>query len=404
MRSLVWKLAGALFLVAAISVGLTAFLVSQSTLNEFRQYLASCDMAYIDTVKTYLIDSYNQDKGWSNAQLILNSQIQSSNDRLILADEKGIIVGDTADDWVGKNIKEIGLENPSPVAISGTVRGNLFYMYYGSIADKGNRMTNRACMLPDSPIPLGQTEQDFLNRVNNYLWLVGFMAFALAFFLGILLTRQILLPVRALTKGAHQIATGKLDYQVKTNSKDELGELAQSFNSMAASLGKIEQSRRRLTADVAHELRTPLTIIEGTVDAMLDGVYKPDKEHLISIKEQTAQLTHLINDMREISLAESGQLKLDLVPTNMVELMQRKLSQFKLKALEKGIQLRLDVCGTIPEVKVDAVRIEQAITNLLTNAIRHTPSSGYVTVSLETADRLFTLPSRQTQLNNLCCR
>jgi len=246
-------------------------------------------------------------------------------------------------------------------------------------------MMNRACMVSDNTIALSQTEQDFLNRVNNYLWLVGFMAFAVAVFLGILLTRQILLPVRALKKGAREVASGKLNYQVKTNSKDELGELAQTFNSMASSLSKIEQSRQRLTADIAHELRTPLTVIEGTVDAMLDGVYKPDKEHLVSIKEQTAQLTRLINDLREISLAESGQLKLDLAPTNIVDLVRRKLTQFELKALEKEIQLKLNFSGNIPEIKVDVVRIEQVIANLLTNAIRHTPKSGLITVSLETA-------------------
>jgi len=385
VRSLAWKLAGALLLVGAISIGLTAFLVSQSTSNEFRQYLSNCDQVYVQTVENYLISAYAQDKSWANAQVTLDSQLLSVNDRLVLADEKGIVVGDTADEWLGKNIKDVGLENPMPVTISGKVRGSLFLMYYGSIADKGRKMMNRACMVPDNAIALSQTEQDFLNRVNNYLWLVGFMAFAVALFLGMLLTRQILLPVRALTKGAHQIATGKLNYQVKTNSKDELGELAQSFNSMASSLSKIEQSRRRLTADIAHELRTPLTVIEGTVDAMLDGVYKPDKEHLISIKEQTAQLTHLINDLREISLAESGQLKLDLAPANIADLARRKLSQFELKALDKGIELKLNVIGTIPEVKVDVVRIEQVIANLLTNAIRHTSNSGLITISLGAA-------------------
>ena len=385
MRSLAWKLAGALLLVAVISVGLTAFLVSQSTSNEFRQYLSNCDMAYVQSIEKELVHGYNKDNSWANARLMLNSQLQSANDRLVLADENGIVVGDTADDWLGKSIKDIGLINPMPITISGKVKGNLFLMYFGSLADKGSRMMNRACMVSDNTIALSQTEQDFLNRVNNYLWLVGFMAFAVAVFLGILLTRQILLPVRALKKGAREVASGKLNYQVKTNSKDELGELAQTFNSMASSLSKIEQSRQRLTADIAHELRTPLTVIEGTVDAMLDGVYKPDKEHLVSIKEQTAQLTRLINDLREISLAESGQLKLDLAPTNIVDLVRRKLTQFELKALEKEIQLKLNFSGNIPEIKVDVVRIEQVIANLLTNAIRHTPKSGLITVSLETA-------------------
>jgi signal transduction histidine kinase len=382
VRSLIWKLGGALLLVVAVSVGLTAFLVSQSTTSEFRQYLSRCDAAYIQVVEDNLLQLYARDKSWTGVQETLNSQIRSQNDRLVFADSSGTIIGDTAGDWLGKNIKEIGLDTPLPVTISGKVVGNLYLMYYGSIDGNSHMMMNRGCM--GGAAALNVADENFLNRVNSYLWLAGLIAAVVALLLGLFLTRQIILPIRALTKGAHQIAEGKLNYKVKSSSKDELGELAQSFNSMASSLDKMEQSRRRLTADIAHELRTPLTIIEGTVDAMLDGVFKPDKEHLSSIKEQTSQLTHLINDLREISLAESGQLKLDITPTDIVNLVRRKLSQAEVKALNKGIKLKLDVHGTIPEVKVDSARIEQVITNLLTNAIRHTPSGGEITVSLET--------------------
>ena len=91
MRSLAWKLAGALLLVAVISVGLTAFLVSQSTSNEFRQYLSNCDMAYVQSIEKELVHGYNKDNSWVNARLMLNSQLQSANDRLVLADENGIV-------------------------------------------------------------------------------------------------------------------------------------------------------------------------------------------------------------------------------------------------------------------------------------------------------------------------
>lgn len=380
MRSLSWKLAGALLLVVVVSVGLTAFLVSQSTISEFQQYLSQCDATYIKTVEDNLIQFYGYNRGWTEVQGTLISKIKSPNDRLVLADSSGVIVGDTANDWMGKNIKEIGLDNPTPITVSGKTLGNLYLMYYGSIADKGHMMVNRGCM--GGSVSLNVTEQNFLNEVNNYLWVAGFIAVAVALLLGVILTRQITLPVRALTRGAHQIADGNLGYRVNPGSKDELGELAQSFNSMASSLDKMEQSRRRLTADIAHELRTPLTVIDGTVDAMLDGVFKPDKEHFTSIKEQTGQLTRLINDLREISLAESGQLKLDVAPTDMVDTVRRKLSQAEIRAMDKGIQLKLDVLGKIPGVKVDSARLEQVIANLLTNAIRHTPLGGKITVSL----------------------
>jgi signal transduction histidine kinase len=382
VRSLSWKLSGALLLVVIVSVGITAILISDSTNREFKQYLSYCDMTYTQTVGDNLTQLYTDVKGWNNVQVMLISKLKSPNDRLVLADSSGTIIGDTANDWLEKNVKEVGLINPTYITISGKVVGNLYLMFYGSISDKSSMMINRGCM--EGPVSLNVAEQNFLNQINSYLWVAGFIGVAVALFLGIILTRQITFPIHALTKGAHQIAKGKLNYRVKAGSKDELGELAQSFNSMASSLDKMEHSRRQLTADIAHELRTPLTVIEGTVDAMLDGVFKPDKEHLASIKEQTAQLTRLINDLREISLAESGQLKLDIAPTDMVDLARRKLSQAKVRALDKGIQLKLDVPGKIPEVKIDSARIEQVIANLLTNAIRHTPSGGKITVALET--------------------
>jgi len=381
MRSLIWKLGGALILVVAVSVGLTAFLVSQSTTSEFHQYLSRCDITYIQTVQDNLTQFYKNNKSLTGIQEMLKGQIMTQNDRLVLADNSGTIIGDTAEDWLGKNIKEMGLDTPLSITVSGEVVGNLYLMYYGSIGDKGHMMMNRGCS--GGAVALNTAEENFLNRVNNYLWLAGLIAAVVALLIGLILTRQIILPIRALTRGAQQIARGKLNYRVNPSSKDELGELAQSFNSMASSLDKIEQSRRRLTADIAHELRTPLTIIEGTVDAMIDGIFKPDKEQLVSIKEQTSQLTHLINDLREISLAESGQLKLDITTTNMVNLVRRKLAQAEVKALDKNIKTRLDIHDTIPEIKVDPVRIEQVISNLLTNAIRHTPPGGEITVSLE---------------------
>jgi signal transduction histidine kinase len=234
--------------------------------------------------------------------------------------------------------------------------------------------------------PTQSAEQIFLNRTNSYLWIAGLMAIAVALLLGILLTRQITRPIRDLTTGAQHIADGDLNYRAKVNSQDELGKLARSFNSMAVKLNNSEQSRRRLVSDVAHELRTPLTIIEGTVDGILDGVFLPDQEHLESIKEQTALLTHLVKDLSELSLAESGQLKLEILPTDIVDMVNRKCSQFEVSAKVKKIQIKLEASTDIPEVQADLKRIEQVIANLLSNAIRHTPENGQITVSIKKVD------------------
>jgi nitrogen fixation/metabolism regulation signal transduction histidine kinase len=131
-----------------------------------------------------------------------------------------------------------------------------------------------------------------------------------ALLLGLFLTRQILKPVRALTIGAGRIASGDLEYRAEVKSTDEIGTLAQSFNSMASSLERGEEARRRLNADIAHELRTPLTIIEGTVDGILMVCLEPDKERLGVVKEQIVVDTVDKRPARP-SLIESGQMKLN---------------------------------------------------------------------------------------------
>ena len=108
---------------------------------------------------------------------------------------------------------------------------------------------------------------------------------------------------------------------------------------MASSLERGEEARRQLNADIAHELRTPLTIIEGTVDGILDGVFQPDQDRLNVIKQQTESLTRLINDLRDLSLIESGQLKLELQSVDLADLVKRKVSQIEAAAHEKGIRL-----------------------------------------------------------------
>jgi two-component system OmpR family sensor kinase len=156
---------------------------------------------------------------------------------------------------------------------------------------------------------------------------------------------------------------------------------------MSQSLEASEQSRRRLIADIAHELRTPLTVIEGTVDSIMDGVFKPDTKHLKSIKEQSSMLTRLIGDLRDLSSAESGHLELKPMATDMTDLLRRKLATAEVKARDKRINFKLKVTDKIPEISVDPVRMEQVINNLLANSIRHTPSRGDISISISVEQR-----------------
>lgn len=390
MFSLRWKLGGALLLVVLVSVGILALLTNQNTATQFQQYIQSGSTSYTNRLVSNLEQYYAQGQSWNGVQDILLASIRNTGDRLVLADNTGKIVGDTANQLIGKSSSTLASTESTPLRVTGQTVGTL-YLDLAAITGSGKGFMggrgNAVGLQPTTPVPSIQpAETTFLNRINSYIWIAGSIAVVIALLLGILLTRQIIRPLRSLSNGAEHVSRGDLSYRVQVHANDEIGNLAKSFNEMALKLDNSEQSRRRLVSDVAHELRTPLTVIRGTVDGIADGVFQADKVHLDSIREQTVLLTHLVNDLRDLSLAESGQLKLERLSTDLVDLIQKKLSQFEVNARGKNVQLKLDTQSAVPLLNVDAKRIEQVIGNLLSNAIRHSPQNGQITVSLKTGD------------------
>ncbi len=282
MRSLGWKLGLSLLLVVAVSVGLTAYFTHHSTTHEFGVFISQSRALYLGRTEERLGDFYTEEGNWTDIQSLLASLPVFSHDRLILTDSSGTIVGDTDAQWLGNSAESVGLTGPTSIILSGQEVGKL-YLLSPEVA--GGQYIGTA--LPGQPPPFSP-EQRFLSNVNMSLVIAGAVGAVVAILLGLLLTRQFTKPIQSLKKGAARIASGDLTYRVGVKSGDEFGQLAKSFNSMAASLDNSDQVRRRLLADIAHELRTPLSVIEGTVDAMLDGVYEPNQNNLASIKEETA--------------------------------------------------------------------------------------------------------------------
>jgi signal transduction histidine kinase len=383
VRSISWKLGGALLLIVVVSVGLMAYMTNLSTTREFRQYISHGSMMYVQDMEENLRQFYVQGDTWTGVQEMLADLPGASREKVILADNSGLIVGDTTGEWLGNPVSKTGLNNGIPIIASGQEVGKFYVLSFETSTGMG-RMGGMGGMGGPGPmLMLDAAEQDFLERTNRSLWIAGLIATSVALLIGLILTRQISRPIRALIGGASRIAKGDLVHRVKVNSKDEIGELAQSFNAMTESLDKSEQARQRLIADITHELRTPLTVVEGTVNGIIDGVFEPDDEHLNSIKEQTSLLTRLISDLRDLSLAESGQLRLELTLTNMDELIRRKVSQNEVIARGKNVKLVLNIAEGLSDIAVDPVRVEQIIGNLLSNAIHYTQPEGIVTVSME---------------------
>jgi two-component system sensor histidine kinase BaeS len=193
--------------------------------------------------------------------------------------------------------------------------------------------------------------------------------------------RRFASPVVDVMEAADRVAAGDYETRVDERGPREVQRLGRSFNAMTARLGSNETRRRQLLADVAHELRTPLSVIQANLEALIDGVYPTDEGHLRSVLEETKVMSRLLNDLQTLSTAEAGALSLHREPTEPLELVDAAVRSFATQADESGVRLETEVSDPIAEVDVDRLRIGEVLSNLLSNALRHTPSGGVVTVA-----------------------
>lgn len=197
-------------------------------------------------------------------------------------------------------------------------------------------------------------------------------------------------PIEDVMDAASKVAEGDYAVRVGEHGPKEVRALARSFNTMTARLQVNDEQRRALLADVTHELRTPLTVIQGNLEGMLDGIYPPDQAHLESTLEETRVLSRLIDDLRTLSLAESGALKLQRESVRLDELIQEVVAAFQSTAASAEVQLLIDVAPDLPQLEVDPLRVRQVLSNLMANALRYTSTGGQIQVRAfaATTDRL----------------
>jgi len=224
------------------------------------------------------------------------------------------------------------------------------------------------------------------GQVTYLVWLVSCgLAVAFPLVAGGLAMRSfssMVNPLARVMAAADEVADGNLDVRVPENGTGEFARLAISFNRMVAELGRTDQLRRSLMADVAHELRTPLQIIQGNLEGILDGVYEPTPEQINILLDETRQLTRLVDDLRTLSLAEAGQLPLKKEEVKVAEVLADVATTFSGQAETLGIVLQVEA-GQEPASLVtmgDAGRLDQILSNLVANALRHTPAGGRITL------------------------
>lgn len=229
--------------------------------------------------------------------------------------------------------------------------------------------------------PLDPLEEQYLTRISDALRLAALGTVVIALGIGIFLTRTLTRPLRELTIATQAMAKGELNQAVPVRSKDELGQLAASFNQMSTDLTRANQLRRQMTADIAHDLRTPLTVIIGYIEALRDGDLKPTPTRFEAMHNEAQHLKHLVEDLRTLSLADAGELPLNRQDVSVPDLLARVAAAYQHQADQQNIVLAVQAEPSLPVISADPERLVQVLGNLVSNALRYTPAKGKIMLS-----------------------
>jgi two-component system OmpR family sensor kinase/two-component system sensor histidine kinase BaeS len=378
------QLTAAFTLVILVAVGAIALLINRTTGAEFRQYITHSGMRASGSGLQQLVSYYEQQGSWRGVESLLGQGVIVSGSMglpmmgtnpppglpggrldVVLADSSGKVVFDSTGRLEGRrlSLRERSRALPITKSESDTVIGYLLLA------------------VPDRPGPLGTLEQQFLDRMRRVLVVGAGLAVALGLVVGVVLSRSLTAPLQRLAAAARAVARGDLGSQVKAEGGAEIAEVGRAFNEMTGALAEAETQRQNLVADVAHELRTPLTVVQGSLQAILDGVYPMDKAEIARLYDETRLLSRLVDDLRELALADAGQLSLNLEPTDAAQVIEATIEGLSLAAEAGEVRLTAETSKGLPWVRADCDRLAQVLRNLLVNALRHTPVGGSVAVS-----------------------
>jgi len=373
MRSLAFKLTLAFLLVGLVGAVLVAFMVRTQTQRQFSQLV-------MDQNQQVLIESLTQfyatNGSWQGVENIFRpqqanfQQAQNPNEPFderrsifALADREGKLVFGAGPGIKDESFSPADLRKGVSIEVAGQTVGTLIFLPSLNRWDRGT------------------PEGNFLTEVSFASLRSAIIASVLALLLGGILAYTMTRSIRELTTATTVIAQGKLGHQVKVRSKDEIGALAKSFNRMSSDLQQANRLRRQMTADIAHDLRTPLSVILGYTEALSDGKLQGSEEIYSIVHTEAQHLSHLIDDLKILALADAGEIPLTYQAVPPTSLLRRTADAYRIQAEQKGISLEVDASPNLPELNIDHERMAQVLGNLMSNALRYTPRGGAIRLS-----------------------
>jgi signal transduction histidine kinase len=334
-------------------------------------------------------------------QAVAQQIAATTGDRLLVTGTQGRVILDSSGELVGQNLTpdqavRLGLVlPPGPPTLSGSSVDVMFVQRTAGVPADAAVWTHPVPPMLAAPV-LDNREQVFVAAVTRSL-VFGVLAGAVAaVVLAVAFARGILRPIGALTTAAHRMERGDLSQRVHVTSNDEIGQLSHAFNAMADAMSRTEQLRRSMVADVAHELRTPLTNLRGYLEALRDGVAEPRTETIDSLYEEALLLSHLVDDLQDLTLSDAGRLSLRPEPFEAAALLNASVQALHPQAREQGVALVVDPMPRLPLVYADPQRIGQVVRNLLTNALTYTAPGGTVRLRAESCGSMVRVDVQDT--------
>jgi signal transduction histidine kinase len=385
-------------LVALLTVVLVVLLASGLIVRAYREFSRQQAIAFSQRLGVALGQFYITNRGWDNIEQSLAQRLDAQSPlagrRVIVVDRRERVVYDSAEIvQAGEMLPPTLLRQPSaPIQIAPRFAGRSREPVVGQV------------IVPiTGPNSQSDPERAFLRSI---MWIVvagSGLAGGVALVVALIMSGQLTRPLRLLTQAAQRLAAGERQQPLPINDQGELGDLARAFNTMTAELTRQEDIRRQLVADIAHELRTPLSVLRLQVESLADGVEQPTPQVLASLGHEVGLLSHLVDDLRLLSLADAGRLSLAIEALDVQAALERAAAIAAPRARQAGVDLRVESNGALPPVRADAQRLDQVLSNLIENALRYTAQSGAVTLSARAAinDGLPSAPQQSAASDSL---
>ena len=381
MNRLWIQLSLAFALVVLVTVAAVAFLADLTAGHTFRRYLTYSGTSLHQSLDLALADYYQAHGSWAGVEQVLPTLKasprskpsprrhvgppgpQSSPLQIVLADQEGRVVYDDHAPPAGRLLTREEMAAAQDIELDGQVIGRL------------------VLSSPLQEARLGPLEQVLVGRLRWLLAGGALLAGLLGILLGLAVSRNLTAPLQRLATAARAVANRDFSQRVEVQGSAEMAEVGQAFNDMAAALAESDLQRQQMVADVAHELRSPLAILQGNLRAMLDDVYPLEKAEIARLYDETRLLSRLVDDLRDLALADAGKLRLDLRPTDVAAVIESTVGS--LAAAATDLDLRVDLPADLPPAQADPDRLAQAVLNLVDNAVSFSPEKASVEIKLE---------------------